>query len=285
MKIGTFSILVGGRSCNAKCPFCISKMTPPSGVTPASPQVNWRNFNKAALFAKSNNVTTVLLTSKGEPTLWPEDISSYLDELRRYSFPIIELQTNGVRLDGLVEYLRNWYNSGLTTIALSCVSVDVNDNRKIYTDKYPDLAKTVHLLHSLGFSVRLTLMMIKDIVDNPYSLGAVISWCQKEKVEQLTVRSITPTNYSDDTEIYFYTDRNKLSKGQEYELEKWLEDAGTHILTLQHGSKVYDVDGQNVCLSDCLTVHPDGEEEVRQIIFFPDGHLRYDWQREGAIIF
>jgi organic radical activating enzyme len=27
MKIGTFSIVVGGTGCDANCPFCVSKMT------------------------------------------------------------------------------------------------------------------------------------------------------------------------------------------------------------------------------------------------------------------
>jgi hypothetical protein len=54
-------------------------------------------------------------------------------------------------------------------------------------------------------------------------------------------------------------------------------------MRLPHGADVYDFRGQNVCLNNCLT--PPNSEEIRQIIFFPDGHLRYDWVYEGAIIF
>ncbi len=31
MKIQTFSIVAGSEACNARCPFCISKMTVPNG--------------------------------------------------------------------------------------------------------------------------------------------------------------------------------------------------------------------------------------------------------------
>jgi hypothetical protein len=50
-----------------------------------------------------------------------------------------------------------------------------------------------------------------------------------------------------------------------------------------HGAIVYDYRGQNVCLTDALTIEPE-TDKIRQLIFFPDGHLRYDWQYKGAIL-
>jgi hypothetical protein len=47
---------------------------------------------------------------------------------------------------------------------------------------------------------------------------------------------------------------------------------------------VYDVDGQNVCLSNCLSNDPQ-TGDLRNLIFFPDGHVRWDWQYQGAILF
>lgn len=43
------------------------------------------------------------------------------------------------------------------------------------------------------------------------------------------------------------------------------------------------VDGQNLCVSTCLTLDPQ-EPELRQIIFWPNGRLTYDWQYQGAIL-
>ena len=45
MKIQTFSVVVGGKKCNANCPYCISKMTGQSnGCTDKEERINERNF-------------------------------------------------------------------------------------------------------------------------------------------------------------------------------------------------------------------------------------------------
>src|SRR3989304_9471286 len=98
MKIQTFSIVAGSEACNARCPFCISKMTPPLGVTLKEPKVNWRNFKKACRLAQSCGVTTAMITSKGEPIIFPKQISKYLRAMQIYEFPIIEVQTNGIMI-------------------------------------------------------------------------------------------------------------------------------------------------------------------------------------------
>ena len=41
--------------------------------------------------------------------------------------------------------------------------------------------------------------------------------------------------------------------------------------------------GQNICLSDCLTVDS-REDDIRTLIFYGDGRLTYDWQYEGAVL-
>ena len=51
----------------------------------------------------------------------------------------------------------------------------------------------------------------------------------------------------------------------------------------RHQAEVYDVEGPNLCLPDSLTIEA-GTENLRQLIFFPGGHLRYDWQHPGAIL-
>jgi hypothetical protein len=46
---------------------------------------------------------------------------------------------------------------------------------------------------------------------------------------------------------------------------------------------VFDIDGINFCLSNCLT-RTENPEEVRQIILFSNGRIGYDWDRPGAVI-
>ncbi|MBU6451058.1 MAG: hypothetical protein KGS72_04715 [Cyanobacteria bacterium REEB67] len=59
---------------------------------------------------------------------------------------------------------------------------------------------------------------------------------------------------------------------------------GTVLSTLPWGAKIYDVHGQNLCLSSCLTVSPDVNES-RQLIFLPPGRITTDWQYAGAILY
>jgi hypothetical protein len=86
---------------------------------------------------------------------------------------------------------------------------------------------------------------------------------------------------SEEMELWFIN--NGIGWESLEEMESYLRRKGHQLMKLIHGGVVYDVDGQNVCLSNSLTIDPN-TEELRQLIFFPDGHLRYDWQYEGAIL-
>ena len=116
------SIVVGTKACNARCPFCVSKTTPSSNMH--ADIVNMRNLKVAFKCAELGGVSTILLTGKGEPTLYPSLISTYLEQANKYNFPFKELQTNGISLaDGTCDpYLTEWYHNGLTTI---CISISV----------------------------------------------------------------------------------------------------------------------------------------------------------------
>jgi hypothetical protein len=55
------------------------------------------------------------------------------------------------------------------------------------------------------------------------------------------------------------------------------------LLELAHGAKVYDYQGQNISLNSCLT-NSSNPDDIRQLIFSSDGHLRNSWTKDGAII-
>ena len=92
MKVSTLSIVCGTDACNASCPYCISKITGTENI-PKIPTINYVRFKKACQLAENSGATTVLLTGKGEPTLYMDQIFYFLNELNKYSLPIIELQT------------------------------------------------------------------------------------------------------------------------------------------------------------------------------------------------
>lgn len=82
MKFKMFSVVVGSEACIAKCPFCVSCETPNKDNL-KSCEINWRNLKIAANLANRSNVDTVMLTSRGEPLLFPDQITDYLHSFKR----------------------------------------------------------------------------------------------------------------------------------------------------------------------------------------------------------
>jgi len=296
-SIQTFSIVVGTKACNAKCPFCVSAMTG-FGILPDAGLINGMRFGKAARLAQLGGTTTVLLTGKGEPTLYPDEITEYLNLLLPWKFPLIEIQTNAVQIGHLAggrrskagkitrEILELWLTLGLNTIAISTVGVNKEHNQSVYTEDYPDLAKTVAYLHDIGFSIRLCVMMQRGCVDSPKALGEVIEWCKDNDVEQLTARPIRKPSVAsgDGTSQFEYIQINGLRDEEVAPIHGWVEDEGTQLMTLMHGAheaRIFDVYGQNLCITDCLTVEA-SSDAIRTLIFYSDGKVCYDWQYEGA---
>lgn len=292
MKIQTFSIVAGSAACNARCPFCVSKMTVPNGIGLKEPEVNWRNFDKACRLAQLSGVSTAMITSKGEPTLFPDQITKYLRQLEKYNFPLIEIQSNGIppieKPEKYKPYLKEWYCAGLGMYAISTVHINPEKNRKIflpYKKQYIDLPALIDMLHEEGFSVRLVCTLLNGYVDKPEEVEKYLAFAKKYGVEQVKMTPVTSTDRAPEgpANVYNWIGENGLTPEQYQSIRGYFDENGTTLLSLMHGAKVYDVNGQNVCFSDCLT--KDGfTEDVRQLIFFPDGHLRFDWQYAGAIL-
>jgi len=282
----TLSISIGTKACNAKCPFCISKVTPANGVTLEEPQVlDYLRLEKAILFAQQSNCKTALITGKGEPTLYMDSVLLTANELRNHNVPLIELQTNGLIFGTTPQPKRDWLlreikMAGINTIAISIVHfVDVM-NASIYTPRwrYPSLIKTINDIHQAGISVRLACVGILDYIDNVKNLACLLDFAKEYKVEQVTWR---PVVVHDDTQKHLLVNTTEFNAIMEF-----FNDSknATKLHTLPHGATVYDYEGQNICLTNCLTRNPD-DNTIRQLIYFPDNHLRYDWELEGAIIF
>ena len=135
MKFKMFSVIVGTECCIASCPFCVSGIKP-NKENLEEPKINWRNLKIAANLANRSDIDTVMLTSRGEPTLFPEQITEYLKHLKEFNFPFIELQSNCIPIslnkEKYEKYLKEWYDNGLTTITISVVSNRPEINQKIY---------------------------------------------------------------------------------------------------------------------------------------------------------
>lgn len=290
MTAENFSIIAGTASCNASCPFCVSKMTGLAEVGFKPQPVNWRNFEKACLLAKQYQAKSVIITGKGEPTLFPDQITQYLDHLAKHNFPIIDLQTNGVKLSQQEQkydpYLKDWYDRGLAFIALSIVHYLPEENRKVYqpyAKEYIDLPKLTEKLHKVGYSVRLSCTMFAGGIDSPTEVDKMVNFAKSMDIEQLTLRKVSKPLSSESKEVFDWTSAHSLSDTQSEAIRNHIDQKGHRLAVAGHGAGIYDVDGQNVCLTDALTLNPNSED-VRQLIFFPEGRIRFDWQFKGANI-
>jgi molybdenum cofactor biosynthesis enzyme MoaA len=291
MKIRTFSILAGSLACNARCPFCIAGMTPRNGVGIKEPEVNWRRFETACRLAREAGCLTAMITGKGEPTLFPAQITRFLEALAPHKFPLIEIQTNGsVIADGKHiddDLLKKWRELGLITVAVSVVHHDAEKNRKIFFPRrksYFDLPALIKKLHDFDFSVRLTTIAANGLIDSPDEVKGMIEFARANSVEQLTITPVTKPDKSEGKEVFDWVSVNGLTDEQFTAIKEYMNGAGTVLNNLPHGARVFDFAGQNACLNNCITVDPNSKE-MRSIIFFPDGHVRYAWQYSGAILF
>lgn len=302
MRIQTFSIVVGTRACNAACPFCVSRETGFDELPKRGP-IFEPNFAKACRLAQLAATTTVLMTGKGEPTLYPDEISEYLELLKKpWGFPLIELQTNALDIgwiarDGQArdskkltrEVLASWRANGLNTIAISVVSEQPEHNVGVYLrhhrcKDYPDLGTTIAFLHERGFTVRLCAMMRKGCVNTPARVADLIAFCKRNEVDQLTIRPLRkPKVQTHDDEASRDVVEHGIDEAEIAAIRDWVTANGTPLLSLMHGAMVYDIDGQNCCLSDCLTVDA-SSDDIRTLIFYSNGLTTHDWQFHTVIM-
>lgn len=279
--VKTYSVCVGNAACNAKCPFCVARMTAPLG-SQSGFKLNERNLVRGARLAREYGATTALITGKGEPTLCPEELIRAAQLLGEV-FPVVEVQTNGMKLSDYI--MLGLYKAGVTTIALSCVHFRDEYNRECYGPRY-SLVNTVNAIHLKKMSVRLTVMCVKGWIDTPGKVDHFIRVAKGMSVEQTTFRSITVGSVPGRApEISKWTEDHAVDMRP---IQKIVEDKSVQLESLVHGNVyAYQFDDgteQNVCLSNCLTRNPGGNV-VRQLIYCPDGHVRYDWEHDAAIVF
>ena len=289
MKYKLLSAIVGTDACIASCPFCVS------GVlldckNMICPETNWRNFDICCNIANRSDVDTVMLTSRGEPLLFPDQITAYLEYLQKHHFPFIELQSNlipvGMNFNKYNDYLKKWYELGLTTICISVVSENKEKNQRNYTPdgNYMDLSDVIRRLHEIGYSIRLACVLCKGITHTIEEVKKVIMYAKSLGVEQLTLR---PVNNEFRRESAAEWIKNHcLTVDDKQAIQEYLQTDGTILLNLDRIGCVYDVNGQNVMFSEPLNkdTRDIDPENGRQLIFFPDGHIRYEWEKEGGIL-
>ena len=288
-------------------PFCCSRMSQAINLTSSGFDQHLINWDKAGLkfkaacrFAKTAGVTNVLLTGRGEPTLYPEEIYNYLDKLEPYEFPFIELQTNGISIangyrgiyktvsedpvDGSIpmSWVRDWRDRGLTHIAVSMAHWDKDRNNEIYGAKTPvDLEALFSNLSQDGLSVRACLMLAKDYVDSVEDFDKVVGLCNSWGAKQLRVASIARPEESANPAVAKWVDAHVPHNAQR--IVDHIVEKGHYLRTLPHGAPVFDYNGLSVCIACCFP-KTNAVGNGMQPIFWPDGSLTYSWEWKGAVL-
>jgi hypothetical protein len=125
-------------------------------------------------------------------------------------------------------------------------------------------------------------MMLEGMIDSPTRVLRVVDFCREHGVEQLTVRPIRRTaKRTSNEQVSNFVASHGISEPAITEIREWARGNGTLLMSLMHGAEVFDLDGQNLCVSDCLTVEAK-TDNIRTLIFYADGTLTYDWQHHGA---
>ena len=282
MKTHTFSIVVGDQRCNADCPFCISKMT----ASEFSPFTNFDEgrFERCCRIVEQmkDGLLTVLLTGQGEPLLFPEQITRYLNCIHN-RFPLIELQTNGMLVEKNLDNLRRWRDQGITLVCLSIADRNSelsNDIMGIKDNSY-NFWHTAKQLMDAGFNVRLNCTMTKAGTYKPEDCESIIIRANNAGILQTTFREVEMPQRSVCSKTAAWVNANKV-EGAAKRLHHYLAlNGAVELLRLPHGGKVFDYQGQNTAIGNCLTDTTD-PDDIRALIFFPDGRLSYSWQYPAA---
>ena len=282
MKTHTFSIVVGDQRCNAACPYCVAQMT----ASDFSDHVNFddRKFDICCRIVEQmrEGLLTVMLTGQGEPLLFPKQIERYMNTLMD-RFPQIELQTNGTLVEKNLGNLRRWHTMGLMLVCLSVADYNAelsNDIMGIKDVNY-NYWHTAKQLMDIGLNVRLNCTMTEAGTHKPEDCETLILRANNAGILQTTFREVEQPQPVSCSKTADWVTEHK-PHGAAVKLHHYLALHGAvRLLELPHGGVVYDYKDQNVAIGNCLTGTTD-PDDIRQIIFFPDGRVAYDWRYKGA---
>lgn len=283
----TLSVVLGD-TCNADCEFCISKLTFKADRKYCP--IWFKKLRKACMVAQMGGADTAIITSKHEPTMAGDPrLFNAINVCSEY-FPIIELQTNGMKLAD-ADYRDKLMEAGLTTLAISGVSYRQDVNQKVISKNYPDLSELVPRYKDEGFLTRFCSIMIKETHGHDVKLlEREIEEIKNLGFHQLTLRimgapekNLMQENKKAD-EVFEWVEENRLDFVEISEIKGYLESNFELMRKYPWGSLVYSGNGMSICIADCLSDVID-EHNYRYVIYYPDGHLRYRWDMPEALIF
>ncbi len=287
-RIYSVSAVIGSGKCNGKCPACAGAyLRPQARAHKYDAEKYWKNYKAAIRLSARYGGWSLSLTSSGEPTCDPDDVT---EALRAYQecarggayFPNVNLFTNGILLgddDFCARYLPIWKEAGLTNIAVSIYSEDHAKQSATYglsTDEYPNYQKIFDNIRSYGIGVRCTVLLMRGLVEDAETYRrAVTTLIDTYDIDNITSWPIGNPNGS----RCAYTPSHLGLAGIRF----WLWKNGVLCHGHSWGGGVYDYNGNILRYTDYVTKHNRRKNFVRQLVVFQDGTVAYSWVREGAL--
>jgi hypothetical protein len=253
----------------------------------------WRlfeNANKVKKFADACQVTSVLITSKGEPFLNLEALVNMCNEFSQYP---IEIQTNGLALNKKVisstsaDEINRYLNFPFDVIAFSIDKLKQLEEFQPSFTKLKAMNKIVRVTYNIN-DLDEDLMELCPSVDHgpfPHLLDLV----KKYPVHQFSVRRLTiPEKYVDTVqarEAANWIELNtKKSTNMYWQLATGIKNLPA-VRKLPFGATVYDYEGLGIASFDYCLQESHKEDDLRSLIYNEDGHVYTSWDSKASVLF
>jgi sulfatase maturation enzyme AslB (radical SAM superfamily) len=272
LKAENLTISVPNVGCDKNCPYCVSKMT---GYIKSDIVKMNMNIKKVINISQIAEVTSVLFTGKGEPTLNFEAIEQLSFNFKNL-FPL-ELQTNGVFLSKNLNKVDSLLIQGFDIIA---ISIDT----ELQLENYQKLFKKII---DLNMICRLTIN-ITNKLDKEFTFEKTIKYCTENGIQQLTLRRVAIPQKPLDKKVVGWIKENApldLYENVMRDVFLIIKEKGNLIRILNQGTKIYDIDGVSFTYSDYCLQEKDNGNNIRSLVFQEDGHLYTSWASKASILF
>lgn len=308
LRAQSISFQVSTRTrCNARCRFCISRLTP--NMEKVDEKVQLCDLSddvpKGLDYARRLGATHAILTGKAEPT---QEDPAYIHEMiktcRDHNF-LVDMHTNGFLLNrnGSDFTLKELSDYGLTMITFSIAhyAVGVNVNLMgVHTD-YPTLIKEAH---DLGLLVRCSLVLCKSGISTPEDVATYIRCMGELGAHMVVIRKLwTPSTYSEkNKDVYEWNVKNEIPlhsvssefrhiSKMKHEHEDWKHYNLYGLAPLPWGVPVYAMEGcfadpehgVNITFAECDA--NDTGPVLKSIVQKPNGHGYRNWDFNGNILY
>jgi hypothetical protein len=238
------------------------------------------NFPKVLNLARMSQVSSILITGKGEPCL---NIGSVLDFTHKFKEFPVELQTNGIWLSKNLTHVEELATTGMNVIAVSIDNLRGN------------LEKLSESIHRAGMLLRVCFNVTNDEhLRRDNQTGVIVPfrdilyYSRLSGADQLTLRKIVAPNHTEQTDQSEWIKVNcdpVVYLRLVNEMKSACRTVGHHLRSLPYGAEVYDLNGISVSYSDYCIQDDNNTEDIRSLIFQEDGHVYSSWNSKASCIF